>query len=420
MSRTVAFQAIAITAIVALFSGCQKQDSDTMTKAEIKAQKEMALLQKTATQPSLAAPMSQTALPDFGQIGDVKTKKRAFFDFLQPMIEQENQHLIQLRQHFTKLQQLLKQQGKLHPSDQKWLTQAARLYRANADTPTQQLKLLLAKVDQIPPALVKAQAANESAWGTSRFARQANNLFGQWCFTPGCGIAPLQRGPDQDHEVQAFSSVAAGLRSYFTNLNGNKSYTDLRQIRRCLNSQQQPLSGRALAAGLTHYSARGGHYVEELQAMIRINKLEPWQTLWWGDSDPDHACYPLVQIEADHPDPVVAIAPDDTASASLASDANQASTAQSSVSAVITSHSTLSISFAALSSTSSSPLSSSALPASASALSAVAFSSVLAGPSALQTLAAGAISGPVDLIIEPTAASEPTPSLSTELNNPVR
>ncbi|MDZ7825939.1 MAG: glucosaminidase domain-containing protein [Gammaproteobacteria bacterium] len=58
----------------------------------------------------------------------------------------------------------------------------------------------LRRADEIPPSLVLAQAAAESAWGTSRFARMANNLFGQPRFTEGCGrwsgsAAPRGRHP---------------------------------------------------------------------------------------------------------------------------------------------------------------------------------------------------------------------------------
>ena len=41
------------------------------------------------------------------------------------------------------------------------------------------LRELLRRVDVIPPSLVLAQGAIESGWGTSRFARQGNNLYGQ-------------------------------------------------------------------------------------------------------------------------------------------------------------------------------------------------------------------------------------------------
>jgi len=38
-----------------------------------------------------------------------------------------------------------------------------------------------------------AQAANESAWGLSRFAQKGNNLFGKRCVKKGCGIVTDQR-----------------------------------------------------------------------------------------------------------------------------------------------------------------------------------------------------------------------------------
>ncbi|MEH6652358.1 MAG: glucosaminidase domain-containing protein [Motiliproteus sp.] len=350
MNRPSSYRLLTIVTLALLLAACQPSqndkpvDGDDGKQSDAKSDEDSASsnestvdiskLKRANNTPDLSAPKTGPALPDFASISDVGTKKRAFFAFLQPMIEQENQHLAGLRQHFDKLQVLLNQQGQLHPQDQQWLTKTARLYRADADTTQQQLTLLLAKVDHIPPALVKAQAANESAWGTSRFARQANNLFGQWCFQPGCGIAPLQRGANDTHEVQAFSSVAAGLRSYFTNLNGNRSYASLRQIRRCLNGQNDQPNGRALAAGLTNYSARGGHYVEELQAMIRINKLEPWQADWWGENNPKHACYSLVQVEADHPDPVVvaAVTPASSATSSPIVSASIASTSMTSAS----------------------------------------------------------------------------------------
>ena len=38
----------------------------------------------------------------------------------------------------------------------------------------------LEKIDVIPVSLVLAQSAVESAWGSSRFAREGNNIFGEW------------------------------------------------------------------------------------------------------------------------------------------------------------------------------------------------------------------------------------------------
>ena len=66
--------------------------------------------------------------------------------------------------------------------------------------------LLLNRVDVIPPSLALAQGANESAWGTSRFSKEGNNYFGQWCFKLGCGLVPRQRDSGAQHEVAKFDS----------------------------------------------------------------------------------------------------------------------------------------------------------------------------------------------------------------------
>jgi len=254
--------------------------------------------------PALAPQMSQATLPDFAQIDDVAAKKSAFFGFLRPLVEHQNQHMLTLRKHLLRLDQAFNEQGGLHPDDRRWLSETAALFRVDSDDSADQLRRLKRKVGQIPTAMVLAQAANESAWGTSRFARQGNNLFGMWCFTPGCGLEPLQRSEGATHEVEAYASVEEGIYRYLINLNANSSYRDMRRIRQCLREQQKPASGRALSAGLTGYSERGNHYVEELRAMIRINQLEPWAANWWGKAAPKHPCYALVQVVIDAPDPI--------------------------------------------------------------------------------------------------------------------
>jgi Bax protein len=124
-----------------------------------------------------------------------------------------------------------------------------------------------------------AQAANESAWGTSRFAKQGNNLFGQWCFTAGCGLIPQHRSEGKSHEVAKFSSPQASVTSYIHNLNSHSAYQEFRQIRASQRQQFNRLSGQQCVEGLLKYSSRGEEYIQELQAMIRVNKLHRYDTI---------------------------------------------------------------------------------------------------------------------------------------------
>ena len=130
----------------------------------------------------------------------------------------------------------------------------------------------MVRVDTVPASLVLAQAANESAWGTSRFARRANNFFGVWCFTPGCGITPNRRDAGKTHEVRRYKSVQASVNHYIRMINTNNAYRELREIRAELRDENR-VNGLGLADGLLRYSERGPAYVRELKQMIRYNNL---------------------------------------------------------------------------------------------------------------------------------------------------
>jgi hypothetical protein len=57
------------------------------------------------------------------------------------------------------------------------------------------------------------------------------------------------------------------------NLNTHSAYLQLREIRAGLRKQGKPVTGEALARGLSRYSTRGQAYIDEIQAMIRHNQL---------------------------------------------------------------------------------------------------------------------------------------------------
>ena len=61
-------------------------------------------------------------------------------------------------------------------------------------------------MDIIPVSIAIAQAANESGWGTSRFALEGNALFGQWTWSKSAGITPKNKDPNQSHKILAISN----------------------------------------------------------------------------------------------------------------------------------------------------------------------------------------------------------------------
>jgi len=132
---------------------------------------------------------------------------------------------------------------------------------------------LLKRIDIIPPSMVLAQAANESGWGTSRFARQGNNLFGEWSFSIGSGIVPKQRPEGETYEVRRFPTLYDSVRAYMQNINTHWAYQPLRNQRALRRAEGVPILGIDLAQGLKPYSIRGEAYVEEIRTIIRQNSL---------------------------------------------------------------------------------------------------------------------------------------------------
>ncbi|MBD3641316.1 MAG: glucosaminidase domain-containing protein [Marinobacter sp.] len=209
-------------------------------------------------------------LPDFSAYRDTTEKKAAFFSFLYPRIVLANSRILLERSYLLRLEE----KDELTSSDKRWLDAQAERLRIEAETGSvEQFKLLKKRLDVIPPSLVLAQAANESAWGTSRFARQGNNLFGQWCFSKGCGLVPKNRVDGASHEVAKFASPYRSVRAYIQNLNRHETYQTLRDVRIQDRRSRNPLSGLEMAEGLLGYSERGEEYVKEIRSMIHYNNL---------------------------------------------------------------------------------------------------------------------------------------------------
>ena len=215
-------------------------------------------------------------LPPFHEIEQVSVKKQRFFEYLTPVIRAENERIREQRARLLEISEAVDAGESPGWMARRFLDRLAREYRVDAESldTSELIDALVERVDVIPRSLVLVQAAKESGWGSSRFARRANNLFGQWCFDPGCGVVPSNRPEGRIHEVQSFDTVRDAVASYVRNLNTHRSYEPLREVRAELRAADQPLRGTELARGLGRYSERGDAYVREVQSMIRQNELE--------------------------------------------------------------------------------------------------------------------------------------------------
>lgn len=240
---------------------------------------------ETIGSPPIAAALSEdgiSELPDFTAVRGIDERKREFFEFLQPIIDEENLRIAGQRERLLELRRGYCANGVLPVPDLIWLQKLAREYELPWFTVQREgdWQELMMRVDLIPTPLALAQAALESAWGTSRLARLSLGLFGEYCYTPALGILPDNHPEGDPRLYRTFESVNASVRSYMRNLNTHPVYRLLWLLRAQQRAAGEPLDSHVLAAGLRYYSELRGEYVQHLRRMLRDNRrhfelLEP-------------------------------------------------------------------------------------------------------------------------------------------------
>ncbi len=159
---------------------------------------------------------------------------------------------------------------------------------ADADEPVTDdgVAELWSRVDIIPASLALSQGAEESGWGTSRFAAQGNALFGQWTWGDHAMKPEQQRTKLGNYGVAAFESPQESVISYMLNLNSHRAYGDLRARRAAARARGEKPTGRDVARGLTKYSERGEAYVESLHSIMNANQLDATDEAYLSEGPP--------------------------------------------------------------------------------------------------------------------------------------
>jgi Bax protein len=210
-------------------------------------------------------PIYLTKLPkDLKTLGDTKKKRELFIKIILPLILDENEKIINDRKKLFKIL------GKNFNTvgERVWLKRRFKEYKIE----DQDLAKLKMRMDIIPVSLAIAQAANESGWGTSRFALEGNALFGQWTWSKK-GISPKNKDPDQSHKILQFQILKASVRAYKNNLNTHNAYQEFREARAKLRQNEDRIDGLELAKYLKNYAAIGEKYVTIIEGIIENNSL---------------------------------------------------------------------------------------------------------------------------------------------------
>jgi Bax protein len=203
-------------------------------------------------------------------IKNIKQQKKAFVEILLPLIQTENQNILDSRKKIIKI--FNDPYYLLNPKKVAFLTKIAKKYKIkNILNKNEYLK----KIDAIPPSLALAQGAIESGWGKSRFVKVANNIFGHWEYS-NKGILPKDKydNIDINYSLKIFPTLEDSIRAYMLNLNRNPAYKKFRNLRYQYRIKNKNFTGLIAASTMKLYSQKGKEYVNLLKKMIIQNSWE--------------------------------------------------------------------------------------------------------------------------------------------------
>lgn len=200
---------------------------------------------------------------------DADVKKELFISTMLPLILKVNQFIRYERRKLLEIMEAIKINGDASLDDLYWLRRKMLRYRMedfNIDE-------LHSRMNIIPPSLALTQAAIETGWGTSRFAQEANALYGQWTWNDDAGMIPLERKDDETHSIKRFRNLITAVEGYALNLNTHPAYEDFRTVRSKFPSASAIKVNEDLLFTLLYYSELGFEYIDNLSSIMRVNGL---------------------------------------------------------------------------------------------------------------------------------------------------
>ncbi len=244
-----------------------KPETNGLTVAEMRQvlAYDLDLIRDGASVPRVFLASMPSALAD---VQETAVKKALFYKSVLPLVLQVNDEILANRARLVRLNAELSSGAEPSAVDRLWLSMMSERFGVSRND----TEALLKNVDVVPPSLALAQAATESGWGTSRFTREGNALFGQWTFAEG-NLVPTDRGDGKEHMIKRFEALIDSVRAYARNLNSHRAYREYREMRATLRAKDKPLDGRVLAGTLHRYSELGVEYVNAIRAMISHNSL---------------------------------------------------------------------------------------------------------------------------------------------------
>ena len=257
------FQVIVITGVVILVA--------LLTRTpEFKTRKLRLLEKNIASVDSIIPPGDSTmvpvryhGVPDFKDL-DPQVRKEKFIQFMLPAVLIVRHRLLNDLRHVEYIEKREAKGEAVAPADTLFLHHLSKKYR------TDSLNVLKRRIYPHPVSLVIAQAALESGWGTSRFFREGNNIFGVWSFnSDDSRMASKYKRNGRTVYLKSYDSYIQSISNYYLTIARVPYYKKFRKER------WKGASSLDLLSYLSRYSEKS-QYARLAGSIIRENDIQKY------------------------------------------------------------------------------------------------------------------------------------------------
>ena len=194
----------------------------------------------------------------------IQKKKETFVQLLLPAIKVVHEEVKNNKRIIEKL----KNKSILSKKEKKYSETLFTKYRVSYGNWAE----LDSKLILYPTSIILAQGAIESAWGTSRFFREGNNIFGMWSTNPKePRIAAGKRRSDGFlPHLKKYDTIKDSVSDLVLNISRNNAY---KQVRTLYNKDKSP---DVIVGGLIKYSEEGTKYIKKVRTTMKSNDFEKY------------------------------------------------------------------------------------------------------------------------------------------------
>ena len=210
---------------------------------------------------SLVPPIVYKSIPDLKKL-TIPQRKKAFVDIVLPSILLVQERIDTDR---NRIEDILNME-ELNPHDTSFVVAMMKTYKVKT------IEELPEHMITPPVAIILAQAALESGWGTSRFFLEGNNIFGMWSYsTSHERLAAGEKRGERQIYVRKFPDIYVSVLNYYQTLGRLRAYAN---FRKAMETESDPI---ILVAYLNKYSERGAAYTNTVATLIRQNDMQKYE-----------------------------------------------------------------------------------------------------------------------------------------------